>query len=76
MVELSGGSAESSPGKNKFLGTLPALNSREDTHTIFSDSFVKSSIKKAPVVRESTRIREAFFDTWASLSPSRFSTTR
>ncbi|KAL8280781.1 hypothetical protein RQP46_006785 [Phenoliferia psychrophenolica] len=49
MVELSGGSAESSPGKNKFL-----------------DSFEETSIAKAPVVRESTRIREAFFDTFAT----------
>ncbi|KAL8286164.1 hypothetical protein RQP46_004652 [Phenoliferia psychrophenolica] len=48
MVELSGGAAESTPGKNRFR-----------------DSFRLKSISKAPERRESTRIREAFFDEFA-----------
>lgn len=64
MVELSGGAAESTPGKNKFRGELATDYERTDLVLMLfpADSFRTKSISSAPVRRESTRIREAFFD--------------
>lgn len=68
MCELSGGNAEGSQGSSRLACMFPCslkLLCPFFTHTSFTVSLRAKSIDKAPVKKESTRIREGLFDDFA-----------
>ena len=68
FIELSGGNAEGSQGSSRLASTFSISFAETDfelTLLPFADSFKTKSITKAPVIKESTRVRESFFSDFA-----------
>ena len=66
FIELSGGNAEGSQGSSRLASACRIFGQNfELISRSFADSFKTKSITKAPVIKESTRVRESFFSDFA-----------